>query len=144
MWRTPLGTPRLHPTAHVVQHPDDERPEPYRPGPLVLLHKAHRLAYERLAQVHHASLPFGPLLRTLRTVASAPYSGELEGWGRNDGVRLRHLPECLVRPLMVVAGLKRSKARRSPAVGLRRRGRLGLERPVQPLKATVLLRGSGG
>ena len=46
--------------------------------------------------------------------ASAPYSGELtrEGWGRSAGYSLEAFARVSRGPLMVVASLKRSKARR--------------------------------
>ena len=103
------------------------------------------LAYERLAQVHQASLPLdlsvvadhahgdlGSVLRRTDAPRVGPHRRRVQA-GR------RHLPERLVRSLVVVAVPEAVEGTAlTPAVGMRRRGGLGLERPVQPLKATVL------
>ncbi len=140
----------LNAASTIIQEPYNQRPKADSPVPVVLRQEPHGLTPESLAEVDFVPFPLD-----LAVGADLPHShpklvlrgGYPAGVGperRTVPVGGRLLSQCLMRPLLIVGLAEGVKGSLLPSpVRLRWTGRLCLERPVQSLQASVLLRVTG-
>ena len=134
----------------VIQEAYSQRPIADNPIPVVLWRQPHWLTPESLAEVDLIPSPLDLSVgadlphRHSDLVVRSRYPAGIGPERRTVPIPRTGLPQSLMRPLFIVAVAKGVKGSLLPSsVRLRRRSRLCLQRPVQPLQPSVLFGGIG-
>ena len=134
----------------VIQEAYSQRPIADNPIPVVLWRQPHWLTPESLAEVDLIPSPLDLSVgadlphRHSDLVVRSRYPAGIGPERRTVPIPRTGLPQSLMRPLFIVAVAKGVKGSLLPSsVRLRRRSRLCLQRPVQPLQPSVLFRVAG-